>query len=534
MSCSERVEFLEYNVVKKSWRKSRLKIALCYPNTYKVGMTGLTVQQLYYLLNLDDEVLCERCFFSEPPTTIESQAELKAFDVIAFTLQYEEDYINMVKMLMNANINPLAQKRSENDPLIIAGGQAISANPLPLSRIVDCAFIGELEPKLYELIDALKEQRSKRARLNRLYDLDCVYFPDKATVKRSTAKDLDSTPHITAQLATDNGDAAIDPIFTKAFYIEACRSCHRKCRFCLVSWTNGPFRYRSFSKAKELLDVGLQHSKVKRVVLLGAAIFDVPWLKDMCKEVIARGLKISIPSLRPDVIDDELIKLIKEGGQRSLALGLESFSYKDRLFLGKPYEDSVIEETFQIVINEGLTEIKLYLITCLPREEGLDESLITLQKIIKLLDKGGTSLHISINPLIPKSNTPFQWLPPPDPLMVKDCYKKFIKLFRHPKVRIDFLNPYRASLQGILSLGLEDIGLRLVELAQLTSTTWFTMAKALSKTFRAIEEDGPWKVIDFGYDRRLLRRSFEEALSLINSSITMWRWCKNVQPSNHS
>ncbi|MHC1629122.1 MAG: radical SAM protein [Candidatus Nezhaarchaeales archaeon] len=514
MHYEKRVSFLEYNVIKKNWKRSKLKIALCYPNTYKAGMTGLTVQQLYYLFNLDEEVLCERCFLSEHPKTIESHAELKAFDVIAFTLQYEEDYINMIKMLMNANINPLAEKRSESDPLIIAGGQAVSANPLPLSKIVDCVFVGELEPELFNLLEILKERKSKKSKLNELCGLDCIYYPGKNRVKRSIARNLNEIPHILAQLTPSSDDAFIDPIFANAFYLEISRSCNRRCRFCLLSWTNGPFRYRSFSKAKELLEAGLQRSKGERVVLLGAGISDVPWLKDICKEVITRGLKLSIPSLRPDVVDAELLELVKEGGQKSLALGVESLSNENRAFLGKPYDDTIIEDIFQMAVDKGLAEVKLYLITCLPKE-NINEAVPLLQRIIKILSKSNTSLHISINPLIPKPNTPFQWLPPPKPTTIKNHYKQYAKLFKHPRIKVDFLNPYRATSQALLSLGDEAFGPCLINLAKRPLTTWSIMVKVLSKIFRKVEIENPWDVIDVGYDKKILRKSFEKAMQVI-------------------
>ena len=514
MHYEKRVSFLEYNVIRKNWRRSKLKIALCYPNVYKAGMTGLTVQQLYYLFNLDEEVLCERCFFSEHPKTIESNAELKAFDILAFTLQYEEDYINMIRMLANANINPLAEKRSESDPLIIVGGQAVSANPLPLSKIADCIFVGELEPELFNLLEILKERRSKKSRLNELYGLDCIYYPGKDKVKRSIARNLDEIPHILAQLTPSSEEALIDPIFANAFYLETSRSCNRRCRFCLLSWTNGPFRYRSFSKAKELLDAGLQRSRGERVVLLGAGISDVPWLKDICKEVIARGLKLSIPSLRPDVVDAELLELIKEGGQKSLALGVESLSSKNRAFLGKQYDDTIIEDVIRMAVDMGLTEIKLYLITCLPKED-INGASPLLQRIIKILSKSNTALHISINPLIPKPNTPFQWLPPPKPSVIKDYYKQYAKLFRHPRIKVDFLNPYRATSQALLSLGDEAFGPCLIDLAKRPSITWSIMVKSLSKIFREVGIENPWDVVDIGYDKEILRKSFEYAMQII-------------------
>jgi radical SAM superfamily enzyme YgiQ (UPF0313 family) len=514
MKLTRKVEFLEYNVVRKNWQRSRLKIALCYPNVYKAGMTGLTVQQLYYLFNLDDEVLCERCFLTKPLRTIESGAKLRDFDVIAFTLQYEEDYVNMVRMLLDSGINPMAGERGEDDPIIIAGGQAVSANPLPVSRIVDCVFIGELEPCLGDLLEVLKSKSSKKRKIEEINYLKSVYSQGKDRAERSLALDLDQVPHVLAQLTVAGADAFIDPLFANAFCLEVSRSCNRRCRFCLVSWTNGPLRYRSLSKIRDLLDEGLSRSKADRVVLIGAGVFDVPWFKDICAEALSRNLGLSVPSLRPDVVDEELLELIKRGGQKTLALGVESLSKADRLFLGKAYDDEALENVVQMAVDKGLAEIKFYLITCLPKED-LEGSAKLAQKILKIVHKSRMTIHVSLNPLIPKAHTPFQWLPPPKPSKVKESYKRFSKLLRGPRVRLELFNPYRAAFQAALSLGDEGLGPYLVKLAKLGLRSWTAMMKFLPEDLLRPRKETPWDVVDVGCDKKAVARSYEEAMRLL-------------------
>ncbi|MEM4576835.1 MAG: radical SAM protein [Candidatus Nezhaarchaeales archaeon] len=513
---TKKVVFLEYNVIRKNWKRSRLRIALCYPNFYKAGMTGLTVQQLYFLLNLDDDVLCERCFLSETPKTIESGAELKAFDVVAFTLQYEEDYVKTIRMLINAGINPLAEKRTEKDPILIAGGQAVSANPLPVSTIFDCIFIGELEPYLTELLEVLKSNRGKKEKLDELSNLKPMYRFGKEKVERCIAFNLDSAPHILAQLTSSSERGLVDPIFPNAFYLEISRSCNRRCRFCLLSWTNGPLRFRSLSKIREILDEGLSKSKANRVVLIGAGIFDVPWLKDVCSEIIARGMTLSMPSLRPDAIDEELLELIGQAGQKSLALGVESFSNTSRMFLGKTYDDDVLEKVVQLAADKGFTEIKVYLITCLPKED-FNESAQLLRRLLKLASKSKLTLHLSVNPLIPKPHTPFQWLPPPEPPVIKESYRNCLRAFKSSRIRLDFLNPYNATYQALVSLGDESFGLRLVELVKQGLESWTAIVRRLPKISLSLDSKTPWDVINVGCDKKLLLKSFEEAMKIVSS-----------------
>lgn len=513
---TKKVVFLEYNIIRKNWKRSKLRIALCYPNFYKAGMTGLTVQQLYFLFNLDDDVLCERCFLSEVPKTIESGAELKAFDVVAFTLQYEEDYVKTIRMLINAGINPLAEKRTEKDPILIAGGQAVSANPLPASTIFDCIFIGELEPYLIEVLEVLKSDKDKKCKLDELSKLKPIYCYGKEEVSRCIALDLDNTPHILAQLTSRSERGLVDPIFPNAFYLEVSRSCNRRCRFCLLSWTNGPLRFRSLNKIRDILDEGLSKSRANRVVLIGAGIFDVPWLKDICSEIISRGTTISIPSLRPDAVDEELLELIRRAGQKSLALGVESFSNTSRMFLGKTYDDDVLEKVVRLAVDKGFIEIKIYLITCLPKED-FNETAQMFKRILKLVSKSKLTLHLSINPLIPKPHTPFQWLPPPEPSIIKESYKNCLRIFKSSRIRLDFLNPYNATYQALASLGDESFGLRLVELVKQGLASWISIVKRSPKTSLTPESKLPWDVVDVGCNKKVLLKSFEEAMKIISS-----------------
>lgn len=518
------LRFAELNVIRKSWSRVKVRVALCYPNVYRAGMTGLTVQQLYYLFNLHEEVLCERCFLGGgEPRTVESYADLRSFDVLAFTMQYEEDYVNMLRMLMRAGINPLKSERRESDPIVIAGGQAVSANPTLISAFADAVFIGELEPKLPELLDSLMDGRSKAEKLLSLSDIDCVYVEGKDYVKRSTAVNLDDTPHIVAQVTPTDRSEVLDPIFADALYVEVSRSCGRRCRFCLLAWTNGPFRYRSYDRFIELLEEGLKRSSASKVVFIGANVFDVPRLKDMCRDVLNRGLSLSIPSLRPDAVDHELLELIKRGGQRSLALGFESTSYNLRRFLGKSYPDEVIEESFELASKYGIRDIKAYLIVGLPGESPADVEACG-DTFRRLASKYNVNVHVSINPLIPKPNTPLQWLPPLKPAQVREIYRAYLKALRHRRVKVDTLKPHRAYVQSMLSLADVTMAPKLLQLAMMDHATWSLMSRELEKVFCNPREENPWDVVDLGFPRDELKRQFKMALEVVGASEQLARW----------
>ena len=175
----------ESNVIRKNWRKVDLRIALCYPNVYRAGMTGLPIRLLYALLNSREDIACERFFIptrNEGLVSLESQRPLKDFDTIAFSLQYEEDYINVIRMLQESDISAKREDRIGKGPLIIAGGPCATENPEPLADYIDLFVIGEAEPILNELIDKIKELKNPTKEIEEFAEIDGIYVPEYATV----------------------------------------------------------------------------------------------------------------------------------------------------------------------------------------------------------------------------------------------------------------------------------------------------------------------------------------------------------------
>jgi len=193
---------------------------------------------------------------------------------------------------------------------------------------------------------------------------------------------------------------------------------------------------------------------------------------------------------------------------------VESLSEEDRAFLGKAYDDEVLENVVQMAVDKGLAEVKFYLITCLPKED-LQGSAKLIERILKIIAKGKITLHISMNPLIPKPHTPFQWLPPPKPNKVKKSYNWYLKILRGPRVRLEALNPYRAAFQAALSLSDDKLSPYLVKMAELGLKSWTAMTRLLPEAFLKPREETPWDVVDVGYDRRVVARSFEEAMRIL-------------------
>ncbi len=446
---------MELNVVKKDWRRVSLRMALCYPSEYRVGMSGLTIPLLYWLFNSHPLVACERVFHrvgQEAPKSLESGQSLRRFDVVAFTLQYEEDYVNVVSALKQAKIPPRRRHREGGEyPLIIAGGPCAAENPLPLSEFVDAFVIGEVEPIRDELVDALINRS-----LEELASVKGVYVPglDRERISRVYVKRLDDAPFPTSQLIVKAPHGhKLAPVFDASFKVEVSRGCPRSCRFCLIKRVGAPFRLRSLEKLVELIDEGVELTRVGAVSLIGAAVGDYPKLLDLIEYVVSKGLRLTIPSIRADAITEELAKLLSKGGERVLTIAPETGSEALREALGKDISDEELWTALKAAKEAGFHGVKMYFMVGVPGETSADvDAIVELARKAAQLFGLRESVRISVAPLVPKPHTPLENYNPPPLHELRsrmDQLRKALQADR--RVVVELYDPRRALIQSILS-----------------------------------------------------------------------------------
>lgn len=513
-----RATLRERNVVKKDWRKVKLRIALCYPNIYRAGITSLAVQLLYFLFNSRDDLVCERVFYvaGETPRSMESGQPLQRFDVLAFSLQFETDYLHAVEMLVRSGIPPLTKNR--NRPFIIAGGPCAMENPFPMAPFVDAFLLGDLEPVFDQLVEALLRAKS-RADLESLLD-DHFYMAGRSKGQRSLIVNLNQATHPRCQVLPEPPyPSVLEPTFGQSLLVEVSRGCDRRCNFCLTSYQCSPRRERSLSLIESIIDEGTRCTNVDKVALIASALTDYSQLDTLLETIVGKGLQLSIPSLRADIPDLNILDTIRRGGQRTLTFAPEAGSQRLRALLAKSISEDTFQQTFRMAIDKGFNLFKLYFLIGLPTET--DEDITAIKQFctaLLSLPPRRHRIHVSITPLIPKPHTPFQWLGLAPLAVLKQRINLMRKLLRVGRIILDLPNPRWSVIQAALSKGTAELAPLILAVAhenQPTASTWFRMARRLNINLEAYASAGsstdtqlPWEILDVGVNRNTLLRRY--------------------------
>ncbi len=410
-------------------RAASVRFALAFPNTYRVGMASLGYQLVYRMLNSLPNASCERVFLPDADDlkehirsgtelfTLESQSPLSEFDVVAFSISFEIDYLSVLQILRLGNLPLASAQRDDQHPLVIAGGPCATFNPEPLADFIDAFVIGDAENVLGRLVDTLEsaQDRGHNAQCAALAMLSGVYIPrfyspeygahgEVTRVRASRPAPETVRRSITADLSRHPGNSIIstaDAEFGDIELVEVARGCGRKCRFCVAGHINRPPRPRG----------GIETSNSKRFGLVGAAVFDHPEAESICERIVECGGEFSVSSVRLETVNARLTELMSRGGQKTLTIAPEAGSERLRRVINKNSSDEEMCSAVSAARDAGFRRMKLYFMIGLPTETDEDiEAIVELVRRLSL--KFPTmSFQASASSFVPKPWTPFQWHP---------------------------------------------------------------------------------------------------------------------------
>jgi len=483
----------ELNSVVKDWERTSVKMAFSFPDVYEVGMSHLGLQILYHTVNNRDDALMERCFApwgdmevqlrqnGLPLLSLESKRPLGQFDIVAFTLQYEMSFTNILNMLDLAGIPLRSADRGQGFPLIIAGGPC-AFNPEPLADFIDLFAIGEGEELVHDIIDAFKagRERGREGLLKELAGVKGVYIPEFYRVLynedgtiQSVSSGVEGAPEKVRKRAVANFDQSPFPerpivpntgVVHDRIMLEVLRGCTRGCRFCQAGAIYRPVREKSPGTLIDQAERLVKNTGYDEISLTSLSSADYTGIDRVARELLDRmggsGVGISLPSLRVDAFSVDLAKEIQRVRRSSLTFAPEAGTQRLRDVINKGVTGENLLDAVSAAFSAGWQAVKLYFMIGLPTEtmEDIQGIAVLAGEVLKKgleagAKKGRLKVTVSSSSFVPKSHTPFQWEPQNTigELREKQIFLK--SLIRDRRISFKWHEPEVSILEGVFARG---------------------------------------------------------------------------------
>lgn len=538
----------ELNCIVKD--EARLRMALSYPDLYEIGMSNNGLRILYDTANRVPGVACERVFAvaddmdaalreaGVPLFTLETRTPLRELDILGFNVSHELLATNILAILDRGGIPLRRLDRGVNDPVIIAGGEAVS-NPFPLSDFIDAFYLGDGEEGISEIAAAaLRAKEGNEGRngiIERIGAIEGVLIPARyAMTVDGNGRALVEGPAVRRRVY--RGRDPVDPVrplvpnirvSQERAVIEVTRGCSNFCNFCHSGFYDLPYRsYDPRNAASRLFEI-VANTGYNEVTLSSLSISDYPRFAGLINEVLPKltemGVSVSLPSLRVDRATLPVIEQVSELRRASLTFAVESASERIRARANKKLYVDDLAAIVRHVFERGWKVIKLYFMIGLPGCEEHDEAdgIISLMKDLSRIGGKGLEINVTVSPFVPKPHTPFQW----ERQMGRDYFEETVRRIKRglPRfIKIKNHDVEASILEGILTRGDWRLGEAILRSYRdgcrfdswdehFKFQTWMkNIGEVIPEWQTLLDHRGngcfPWDVIDTGFRRLVEKR----------------------------
>ncbi|WP_414697919.1 TIGR03960 family B12-binding radical SAM protein [Peptacetobacter sp. AB845] len=565
----------EINAVHKDTSNPELvRYAHCFPDLYEVGMSHLGSHILYDVINKEEGVFCERVYAPQvdmeekmrenniPLFGLESRESIRHFDIVAFTLQYELCYTNILNMLDLAGIPLLKEDRKEGDPFVLVGGSC-AYNSEPMTDFIDAALLGEGEEMNIEVINEYKSwKKSGEPRekfLERIAKIEGVYVPsfydveynEDQTVKSVTPNRECANPHPRKRIIRDMNKVEYPERFIVPYIdtvhdrivLEIFRGCTRGCRFCQAGMIYRPIREKNFARLKEILEKLIKTTGYDEISLVSLSTSDYSQLAELTdylvEEYASKNVGISLPSLRLDNFSMEIANKIQKVRKSGLTFAPEAGSQRLRDVINKGITEEDLTRASRQAFEMGWNNIKLYFMIGLPTEnyddlDGISDLAYEVVDIYKDVHngkfKGKFNVTVSTSTFVPKPFTPFQWNPQDVKSSVIEKQRHLVKKLKNRNITYNYHDSDTSLMEAVFARGDRRLGKVLLRAHELGAKfdgwdehfdleIWKQAMEecGLDISFyahrtRELDEVFPWDHIDVGVSKKFLIREAEKAL----------------------